>query len=83
MLHWELCSEFAVADSNALLDGICGLRGLWLLLTMITSSFSSCVLSMLLPKWTLLGALPLVGDLLREFCLIRGSDGVGVAILSR
>ena len=37
-------------DSSALLDGMCGLRGLWLLSTMITSSFSSYVLFMLLPR---------------------------------
>lgn len=63
-------------DSNALLEGRCGLRGLWLLSTMIVSSFSSCVLSALIPVWTLLGALPLAGDLLLELCLLGSSDGV-------
>lgn len=63
-------------DSSALLDGICGLRGLWLLSDMIVSPFSSCVLPAIAPVWILLGALPLVGDLLLEFCLFGGSDGV-------
>lgn len=64
-------------DSSALLDGMCGLRGLWLLSTMITSSFSSYVLFMLLPRWTLLGALPLVRDLLRVFYLFSKNDDMG------
>ena len=63
-------------DSSARLVGTCGLRGLWLHSTMIVSSFSSCVLSALVPVWTLLGALPLVGDLLLELCLFGSSDGV-------
>jgi hypothetical protein len=65
-----------VIDSSARLEGICGLRGLWLLSTIIVSSFSSCVLSTLTPVWTLLGALPLAGDLLLELCLLGSSDGV-------
>ncbi len=63
-------------DSSARLEGTCGLRGLSLLSTMIVSSFSSCVLSVPFPKWTLFGALPFVGDLLLEFCLLGGSVGV-------
>lgn len=63
-------------DSNARREGTCGLRGLWLFSTMTVSSFSSCVLSALAPVWILLGALPLVGDLLLEFCLFGSSGGV-------
>jgi hypothetical protein len=40
------------------------------------SSFSSCVFPALIPIWALLGALPLVGDLLLELCLLGSSDGV-------
>lgn len=76
MLHWELSNEFVVIDSSARLEGICGLRGLWLFSTMIVSLFSSCVPLTPLPTWTLLGALPLVGDLLLELCLLGSSDGV-------
>ena len=63
-------------DSSARLKGTRSLRGLWLLSTMIVSLFSSCVLSALIPVWTLLGALPLVGDLLLELCLLGSSDSV-------
>lgn len=68
-------------DSSARLEGACGLRGLWLLSTMIVSSFSSYVPSIPLPVLILLWALPFVGDLLLELCLPAARGGVMAGML--
>jgi hypothetical protein len=73
-----------VIDSSARLKGTCSLRGLWLSSTMMVPSFLSCMLSSPVPRWTLFGALPFVGDLLLGFCLLGGSVGVsdeGLAVV--
>jgi hypothetical protein len=67
-----------VIASNALLDGTCGLRDLWLLSSITVSPFSSRTSVVPVPKLILLGALPLVGDLLREVWLPAIGRSVGV-----